>query len=351
MVGSMEALVAPRPCSMTTTGASDGPASRYGVRMPPTAAVAGCGKRAGRSPVDSAPSSSSDSARLPRTVSLPFMKAPTPLSRPDSIPIRVSASAWMVARTRFPTPSVRSTRPSRSMCTVQHPAGPASIAAATGAWSVIGPDTRPGAAARSVSSSTRPGTSGRWPGAASRPLGTGSDVTASPPGGRDDLCYQRVTAASTVVALAPPGQLSGPVVSPDLVEVRDVRPVGLVGAGRAGQPRVQDLGELRRRGQPQAEREHVGVVPPAGALGRGGVHAQSGAHAGDLVRRDRGAGPGPAAHHRLVGAAGGDVPRGRLAGPRPVVPLAGRQHPVGHHLVTTAAQLLDHLGGDAGVLV
>ena len=32
--GSIEALVAPRPCSRTTGGASAGPASRYAVRTP-----------------------------------------------------------------------------------------------------------------------------------------------------------------------------------------------------------------------------------------------------------------------------------------------------------------------------
>ena len=80
--------------------------------------------------------------------------------------------------------------------------------------------------------------------------------------------------------------------------------------------------EQRLGGAAQAEREHVGVVPAPGARGRGGVGAQRGAHAVDLVCGDRRAGARPAAHDRLLGAPVGDVAGGRLRRPCPVVALA-----------------------------
>ena len=47
----------------------------------------------------------------------------------------------------------------------------------------------------------------------------------------------------------------------DLGQVGDVRRVVGLGAGRGGEPGVEDLAELRLRGRAQAEREHVRVVP------------------------------------------------------------------------------------------
>ena len=67
--------------------------------------------------------------------------------------------------------------------------------------------------------------------------------------------------------------------------------------------------------------------------GGGGVAAQRGADAADLVGGDRGAGAGPAADDALLGAAVGDVARGGLGGPRPVVALA-----VGERAVRAAAR-------------
>src|SRR4051794_39091041 len=65
--------------------------------------------------------------------------------------------------------------------------------------------------------------------------------------------------------------------------VLDVGAVAGVLARAGGEPPVEDLGELGLAGRAQREREHVGVVPPARALGRGGVGAQRGADALDLV--------------------------------------------------------------------
>ena len=130
----------------------------------------------------------------------------------------------------------------------------------------------------------------------------------------------------------------------------DVRAVVHV-LGCAGlEPRVEDLLEHRRRGRAQRQREHVGVVPLARAGGGGGVAAQRGADAADLVRGDRRAGAGPAAHDALLGAAVGDVARGGLGRPRPVVAVLG-ERAVQQRLVPAPPQLLDHGVGDPGALV
>src|SRR6266511_5135479 len=130
------------------------------------ATVAVRGKRAGSSRGASSPSSSSASPRLPRTVSRPPMKAPTPLSRPESSATRVSASARIVAWAWLALPRARSMRASSTMV--------------TGAWSTSGPDTRPGWAASAASSSApRDTASGApFPPPTSRPA---SDATALPP--------------------------------------------------------------------------------------------------------------------------------------------------------------------------
>src|SRR3954470_20360072 len=57
---------------------------------------------------------------------------------------------------------------------------------------------------------------------------------------------------------------------PDLVEVRDVGAIVVLRRGRGVEPGVEDLLQDSRGGRPQREREHVGVVPPAGARGGGG---------------------------------------------------------------------------------
>ena len=59
-------------------------------------------------------------------------------------------------------------------------------------------------------------------------------------------------------------------------------------------------------GQTDAEGQHVGVVPSAGADRRLGIGAQRGADAGDLVGRHRHARAGPAPHDAAVGSALGD---------------------------------------------
>ena len=93
----------------------------------------------------------------------------------------------------------------------------------------------------------------------------------------------------------------------------------------------------RRRGSPPAAAREVVRSDSASTLASfqrrapaavAGVRAQRGPYAADLVGGDRGAGAGPAAHHRLFGAALGDVPRGGLGGPGPVVALAGAQRAV-----------------------
>src|SRR3954468_14067624 len=137
----------------------------------------------------------------------------------------------------------------------------------------------------------------------------------------------------------------------DLGEVGDVVGVAGVGAGIGLEPGVEDLLELGARGRAQAEREHVGVVPAPRPRGGLGVAAQRRPHARDLVGGDRRAGPGPAAHDRLRGAALGHVARGRLGAPRPVVAVAVDQGAVGERLVAAAAQLVEQAIRDAGVLV
>ena len=131
----------------------------------------------------------------------------------------------------------------------------------------------------------------------------------------------------------------------DLVQVLDVRPVVVVRRRPGGEPGVEDLGEHRLGGGAQREREHVGVVPLAGAGGGLGVAAQRGADAGDLVGGDRGARAGPAGDDGLVGAALGDVAGGGLGGPRPVVALVGVERAVQQRLVAAGAQLLDQRRG------
>ena len=106
-------------------------------------------------------------------------------------------------------------------------------------------------------------------------------------------------------------------------------------------------GEVVRR----ERREHVGVVPLAGARRGRGVGAQRGADAADLVGGDRGAGAGPAADDGLLGAALGDVAGGGLGGPRPVVALGVGERAVRERLVAAGAQLLDDGVGDARALV
>src|SRR5215207_2651116 len=137
----------------------------------------------------------------------------------------------------------------------------------------------------------------------------------------------------------------------DLRDVIDVRRVVGIGARLAAEPGVEDLPELGLRGRPQADRERVRVVPLPRAVGRLGVEAEGGAHPGDLVCRDRRAGPRPAAHHRLLGAALGDVARRRLARPGPVVSLALGEGAVRDRLVPTLAKLLDDRLGDSYALV
>src|SRR5581483_5523037 len=114
----------------------------------------------------------------------------------------------------------------------------------------------------------------------------------------------------------------------DLAEVLDVRAVLRLLARLGREPGVEDLPELCLRGAAQAQREDVRVVPAARALRGRGVEAERRTDRGDLVRGDRGAGPGPAADDRLLGAALGDVALRGLARPGPVVALGLAQSPV-----------------------
>ena len=104
--------------------------------------------------------------------------------------------------------------------------------------------------------------------------------------------------------------------------------------------------------QPQAQREHVRVVPLPRAVRRLRVDTQRRPNARDLVRRDRGAGTRPAGDHSLVGPPFCDVARGRLARPRPVGALrVGRVHAVGNQLVASPAELIRDRVRDARQLV
>ena len=123
----------------------------------------------------------------------------------------------------------------------------------------------------------------------------------------------------------------------DLAHVTDVGEVLGVRAGAGAEPAVEDLLEQRRAGAAQRQREHVGVVPAPRAAGGLGVGAQRGADAAHLVRGDRGAGAGPAAHHGLIGTALGHVAGGRLRGPGPVVALLVVERAVGERLVPAPA--------------
>src|SRR6185312_10749532 len=78
---------------------------------------------------------------------------------------------------------------------------------------------------------------------------------------------------------------------------------------------------------------------------------QGSADAGDLVRRDRRARPGPAADDRLLGPAVDDVAGRRLGAPGPVVALVVGQRAVREGLVPAPAQRLHDGIGDAGALV
>ena len=95
-----------------------------------------------------------------------------------------------------------------------------------------------------------------------------------------------------------------------------------VRAGRALEPAVEDLLEQRLARGAQGQREHVRVVPAAGAAGGLGVAAERGPHPGHLVRRDRGAGARPAADDR-PGRRGPQPRRGR----RPRLPRPSRRAP------------------------
>ena len=127
----------------------------------------------------------------------------------------------------------------------------------------------------------------------------------------------------------------------DLGQVFDVGAVVVVALGRppnqASRISPSSASEVARR----LSARHVGVVPAPRAVGGRGVDAQRGPDPGDLVGRDRGPGPGPAADDRLLGAPRRRLAGGRLARPRPVVALAVGQCPVRERLVPAAAQLVD----------
>ena len=100
------------------------------------------------------------------------------------------------------------------------------------------------------------------------------------------------------------------------------------GLGSAVEPGVEDLAHQRLGRRPQAEREHVRVVPGARATRRLGVAAQSRPDAAHLVGRDRGPRAGPAADDRLVGGALRHVAGRALGGPGPVVAFFRSQRAV-----------------------
>ena len=106
------------------------------------------------------------------------------------------------------------------------------------------------------------------------------------------------------------------------------RPASVLGS--CGEPGVEDLAEQRLRGRAQAEREHVGVVPAARARRGGRVAAHSAARTPATLLAAIDA-PVPVQQHTiaLLGAALGDVARGRLRSPRPVVALALAERAVG----------------------
>src|SRR4051794_6306505 len=137
----------------------------------------------------------------------------------------------------------------------------------------------------------------------------------------------------------------------DLVDVPDVFDVVGLAARLGLEPCVEDLLEQRLARPPQRQRQDVRVVPLPGAAGRLRVVTESGSHAGHLVRRDRGAGAGPAAHDALLRAPARDIARRRLAGPSPVVPLAGGESAMRHHFVPARAQCIEHRLRDARPLV
>ncbi|MFT3855092.1 MAG: hypothetical protein QM733_20510 [Ilumatobacteraceae bacterium] len=112
------------------------------------------------------------------------------------------------------------------------------------------------------------------------------------------------------------------------------------------QERVEQLFCHGRGGEAQAEREHVGVVPAAGAAGRLRVGAQRGAHPGHLVGGDRDAGAGPAADDADVAMAVGDQLTDAPAGVGPRVAVRGDDH-----LVATLRQQLADVVGHRGHLV
>ncbi len=108
----------------------------------------------------------------------------------------------------------------------------------------------------------------------------------------------------------------------------DVGSVLILGAELSGKPRVEDFLQQGLGGGAQAEREHVGVVPAPRARGRDGVGAKRRPHSGHLVGGDRRTGARPAADDGLLSAAVGDITRGGLGRPGPIVALALREDAV-----------------------
>ena len=93
-------------------------------------------------------------------------------------------------------------------------------------------------------------------------------------------------------------------------KVGDALEVGVLVAWRRREPGVEDLRKFCVGRRAQAERKDVRVVPAARS-GRGdGVMTKRRADAGNLVRRDRGAGAGPAADDCLISCTSDDVTSG-----------------------------------------
>jgi hypothetical protein len=97
----------------------------------------------------------------------------------------------------------------------------------------------------------------------------------------------------------------------------------LAAAVAFGEPGVEDLLRDLLRGEPQAERQHVGVVPPARPARGLRVRAERGADAGNLVGRNADAGAGPAADDAEVGVARRDGARDADRGGPPGLFLVG----------------------------
>ena len=122
-------------------------------------------------------------------------------------------------------------------------------------------------------------------------------------------------------------------------------PGSSLGPGR--EPRVEDLAELglarSRAGSARARWRRSTCARPR----RGRVAAQRGADPVHLVGGDRRAGPRPAADHGLLGAALGDVARGRLRRPRPVVALVVVERAVARTSWPRSLELVHDGVGDA----